>query len=170
MTVGRRTTLRRFAHWANLGAKVVLLGTLAVLFEMFGYWCIQDGRHGLHEADAVAARGRTVPGTVLATKRDSGPHSAGTRWVRVRYRTPEGTYEYWQGGTEDVGDVVHVHYVPGHPETATIRSQTYNRAGDVGVIAIGVGAMLVPLMLGAAAAKGARDDRRAHRPRASTAS
>lgn len=170
MTFGRDTTLRQFARWANIGAKVVLLGALAALVEMFGYWCVQDGRHGLHEADAVAARGRTVPGTVLATKRDSGPHSAGTRWVRVRYRTPEGTYEYWQGGTEDVGDGVHVHYLPGHPETATIRSQTYNWAGDVGVIAIGVGAMLVPLMLGAAAAKGARDDRRAHRPRATTVS
>ncbi|BCJ33902.1 hypothetical protein Athai_14050 [Actinocatenispora thailandica] len=161
MGSGGQVGLRRFGARVNIGAKLALMAALFALLAGFGYWCVLDGRHRLHDAAVIAARGRTVPGTIVATRRDRGPQS-NTRWVRVRYTTPAGTYEYWQAGGEHVGDVVRVHYVPGRPATATIRSDAYSRAGDIGEIVIGAGIMLVPLVLIVAAAAD-RDNRNAVR-------
>ncbi|MEE1809685.1 DUF3592 domain-containing protein [Streptomyces sp. BE133] len=119
--------------------------TMVALLVVLGYGFVRKGLDGLNDVSAVAARGRSVDGIVLAKDKVTGPQGSRFKRIEVRFTTAAGTsYQFWEGGDADVGDAIRVHYEPGRPETASTHSETGNRMG-YGMLAL-VGLALVILM------------------------
>ncbi|MER6528969.1 DUF3592 domain-containing protein [Streptomyces sp. NPDC001508] len=162
---------RRVGAWARVAGKVaagVALTTVAALFAVLGYGFARSGLDGLHDASAVAARGRSADGTVLAKDEVAGPQGSRTKRIEVSFTAADGTsYRFWEGGDADVGDTIRVHYVPGRPDTASTHSPTGNRIGYGMLVLVGLALMiLMPLLALRLGWTGLRHLRRANRKRA----
>ncbi|MEV8010056.1 DUF3592 domain-containing protein [Streptomyces sp. NPDC086122] len=169
---GRRWP-RRFGAGARVAGKAavgVAVTTLAVLFTVLGYGFVRGGLDGLDDASAVAARGRSVDGVVLATDKVVEPQGGRAKRIEIRFTTADGTsYRFWEGGDADVGDTVRVHYEPGRPETASTHSVTSDRVGYGMLTLVGLAlVILMPLLVFMLGREGLRAMRRAVRERSST--
>ncbi|MFF0222598.1 DUF3592 domain-containing protein [Streptomyces sp. NPDC004629] len=144
------------------------LAAVTALLAVLGYGFAVSGLDGLHDASAVAARGRSVDGTVLAKDEVAGPQGSRTKRIEVRFTTADGTaYQFWEGGDADVGDTIRVHYLPGRPETASTHSVTGNRMGYGLLVLLGLALMIfMPLLALRLGWEGLRAVRRANRKRA----
>ncbi|MFF2959872.1 DUF3592 domain-containing protein [Streptomyces sp. NPDC057963] len=140
---------------------------LAVCLVVLGYGFVRMGLDGLSEASAIAARGRSVDGVVLAKDKVSGPQGSSTKRIEVCFTLSAGrSYQFWEGGDADVGDTIRVHYEPGHPETASTHSVMGNRIGYGMLAFLGLAlVILVPLLVLRLGWEGQRNIRRAVRRR-----
>ncbi|MFF2327088.1 DUF3592 domain-containing protein [Streptomyces sp. NPDC058103] len=136
--------------------------TMVALLVVLGYGFVRKGIDGLNDVSAVAARGRSVDGIVLAKDKVTGPQGSRFKRIEVRFTTAAGTsYQFWEGGDADVGDTVRVHYDPGHPETASTHSVTGDRLGYGMLASVGLAlVILMPLLALGLGWKGLRDIQR----------
>lgn len=127
----------------------VAVTALAALLTVLGYGFVRGGLDGLNEVSAVAARGTSVDGVVLAKDEVTEPQGSRSKRIEVRFTTPEGTsYQFWEGGDADVGDAIRVHYLPERPETASTHAVTGNRVGYGMLALVGLALMiLMPLVV-----------------------
>lgn len=102
---------------------------MVVLCTVIGCWAALKGIDGLHDVSALAERGRSVDGTVLAKdKVRSSPQGGVTEKIKVRFTTADGTsHQFWATGDKAVGDTVRVRYLPERPGTATVHSTANDR-------------------------------------------
>ncbi|MGW1836056.1 DUF3592 domain-containing protein [Streptomyces sp. NPDC002067] len=127
----------------------MVVAALASALTVFGYGFVRQGTDGLGEASALAARGRTADGVVLARSERSGPQGSRTERIEVRFTTGDGReYRFEQGGDAAVGATVPVHYEAGHPETASLNSAATGRFLSGMLLFIGLALMvLTPVLL-----------------------
>ncbi|WP_093851473.1 DUF3592 domain-containing protein [Streptomyces pini] len=120
---------------------------VVVVCAVIGCWAVLMGVDGLRDVFAIAERGRSVDGTVLAKdKVRSSPQGGTTEKIKVRFTTADGTsHQFWATGDQAVGDTVRVRYLPERPGTATVHS-TANDGIAYGVVIL-VGLMMVITML-----------------------
>lgn len=166
---GRRWSCR-FGAWARLTGKAVggvALAAAAAFLVVLGYGFVRGGIDGLNDASAVAARGRSVDGVVVAKEKVAGPQGSRFKRIEVRFTTADGrSYQFWEGGDADVGDTIRVRYEPGRPETASTGSVTSNRVGYGMLVLLGLAlVILMPLLVVRLGLEGLRDIRRAARKR-----
>ncbi|MFD3486359.1 DUF3592 domain-containing protein [Streptomyces sp. NPDC058665] len=161
---------RRWPRVAGKAVAGVAVTGLAALLTVLGYGFVRGGLDGLNEVSAVAARGTSVDGVVLAKDEVTEPQGSRSKRIEVRFTTPEGTsYQFWEGGDADVGDAIRVHYLPERPETASTHSVTGNRVGYGMLALVGLALMiLMPLVVLGFGWAGLRDLRRARRARPET--
>lgn len=136
---------------------------MVVLCAVIGCWAVLKGIDELRDVSAVAERGRSVDGTVLAKdKVRSSPQGGTTERIKVRFTTADGTsHQFWATGDKAVGDTISVRYLPERPGgTATVRSTANDRI--VYGLMILIGLMMVITML-LTAFMWARDNLGAHR-------
>ncbi|MCQ6555879.1 DUF3592 domain-containing protein [Streptomyces sp. C10-9-1] len=123
-----------------MAGKAVVLTVLGAMTAFIGYGLFSVGVEGFRTAAELDAHGRSTNGTVVAryTTQGGGPGSDRTR-VKVRFTTEPGTaVTFWDGGNDQVGDTVRVHYIPEHPESASLASAAATRLGAGLVILMGI--------------------------------